>query len=163
MFFRSSFGSKDSFSCGGHARVGIFMPVDAARAASFPLTQSVWLAVARHMLGLDAEGGESLAGAPEGAVLALERGPTLHVMGAVGEAALGKANQARLAPARAGGLLMAMAGLWRDARLHKEDKARYKAMYRGAHGRPEVPDYGKDLNTLRIKQMLWNIFKCRYI
>ena len=109
------------------------MPAEAARAASFPLTQSVWLAVARHVLGLDAEGGESLTGAPEGAVLALERGPTLHVMGAVGEAALGKANQARLAPARAGGLLMAMAGLWRDARLHKEDKARYKAMYRGAH------------------------------
>ena len=88
---------------------------------SCDLSRCAWFGVARQVLGLegpDAEGGESLPGAPESAQLSLEQGRPVHFMGAVGDAALGQG--VRIVPTRAGALLAAVGGMWRALELNKK-------------------------------------------
>ena len=92
---------------------------------SADLSWSTWLEVARHIVGLgsDEGGGASFPDAPERAQLHLHAG--VHFMAAEG----GPESGTRLAPARAGSLLAAMHGLWRDFALNKTDGAKYNQLY----------------------------------
>ena len=92
---------------------------------SADLSRSIWLEVAKHIVGLgsDEGGGASFPDAPKRAQLHLHAG--VHFMAAAG----GPESGTRLAPARAGSLLAAMHGLWRDFALNKTDGAKYHQLY----------------------------------